>query len=471
MKDAKYQRNTLCLYDYRGVEEHLSAMAAKGWRLERVGARLWKYRRAEPARVRYAVTYSAGASQFNPGPTEGQQSLAELCAAAGWEKVCDWFQMQIFSTEDENALPLETDEALRLENIHRSMRKNFLPSSISLLAVSLLVTVCFLGTLLFHPLRIFERGTSFLTGPLFLLCTVLEIYTLCHYYGWRRKSRRSIENGGACAPINTRAYQRLNRAGLAMVGLLVVLYLLMEFFGGTRGLALFYIVYAPLFFLIVFLVRRTTALLRKLKASKGLNMLGTLAVDVVLCALLIGGLTYGAIHFGWFFGVGGETYEYRGHEWDAHPPEDVPLTLSDLTGMELAHVTRDWLREGSFFLPHSRCRETALWEDGPVRCETLFLSYDVYTPKFAWLRDALLEEQLEDAELRIAEIPGFRKTRRYEPEDPVPWGAEAAYRKYWDGDALNAWLLVWPDRVVQVEVDSPTPEQKAVIRARLGPQA
>ena len=78
MKDVKYCRSTLCLYDYRGVEEHLSAMAAQGWRLEKAGNSRWKYRRAEPAQVRYAVTYNAGASQFNPGPTEGQESLEEL---------------------------------------------------------------------------------------------------------------------------------------------------------------------------------------------------------------------------------------------------------------------------------------------------------------------------------------------------------------------------------------------------------
>ena len=63
MKDVKYRWNTLCIYDYRGVEEHLAAMAAKGWRLERAGNSIWKYRRAQPAKVRYAVTYSAGASQ------------------------------------------------------------------------------------------------------------------------------------------------------------------------------------------------------------------------------------------------------------------------------------------------------------------------------------------------------------------------------------------------------------------------
>lgn len=34
MKDTKYRWNTFQLYDCRGVEAHLAAMAAKGWRLE-----------------------------------------------------------------------------------------------------------------------------------------------------------------------------------------------------------------------------------------------------------------------------------------------------------------------------------------------------------------------------------------------------------------------------------------------------
>ena len=55
MKNVTYRWNTFQLYDYRGVEEHLSAMAAQGWRLEKASGSLWKYRRAEPASLRYAV--------------------------------------------------------------------------------------------------------------------------------------------------------------------------------------------------------------------------------------------------------------------------------------------------------------------------------------------------------------------------------------------------------------------------------
>ena len=465
MKDTKYRFETLCLYDYRGVEEHLSSMAAQGWRLEKAGNTFWKYCRAEPKKVRYAVTYSATASQFNPRPTEGQRSLAELCEAAGWRKVCDWFQMQIFCTEDPDAVPLETDEALRLENIHRSMRKNFLPSNLLLLAIGLFMSVSFLGTLFLNPLRIFEQNSKFLTGPMVIMVAILGIYTLLHYYGWRRRSRRSVEDGGPCAPVNTRAHQRLNHGGLALVGLLVVLYLLMELFTGGRGMLLFYAVYIFLFLLVVFLVRQSTAFFRHCGASKGGNIAGTLIVDFVLVSVLIGGLSYGAIHFDWFFGSGtGETYRFRDMEWNVEPARNFPLTISDLTGETYEHIYRACRDRGSFFLPERSYWERVVHENGPGRPLPLELYYTVREPRLAWLRDALVEE-----ETAVKSYPHWES--RYAAEDPGPWGAEAAYLRYLDGEPSGTWLLVWPGRVVGIYLeDPPTDREKAVIGQCLAPK-
>ena len=50
MKDRKRELNLYQLYDYQGVERHLEAMAAKGWRLERVGTYFWQYRRKRSLR-------------------------------------------------------------------------------------------------------------------------------------------------------------------------------------------------------------------------------------------------------------------------------------------------------------------------------------------------------------------------------------------------------------------------------------
>ena len=50
MSERRRRFENFALYDYQGVEAHLSRMAAKGWRLEKAGNSLWTYRQAEPLR-------------------------------------------------------------------------------------------------------------------------------------------------------------------------------------------------------------------------------------------------------------------------------------------------------------------------------------------------------------------------------------------------------------------------------------
>ena len=330
MKNATYRWNTFQLYDCRGVEEHLAAMAAKGWRLERAGGILWKYRRAEPAKIRYAVTYSGSASQFEPGPTEEEQSLEELCAAAGWEKVSDCSKMQIYSTEDPNAVPLETDEALRLQNIHRCMWRSFLPANLVLLLLTLFLgRDFFLALVTWDLYGMLNSNAILISGALFLAAALLQVYLLAGYFLWRRRSRRSVEEDGTCLP----AGRGSRWASLGIWILLILLtaaFLLSELDQGHRGTVLYFAAYMALFNLIGVLVRGTTALLRKRGASKTSNIAWTLVVDIALAFTLIGGLVWARYEYGWFSDErpAGETYEYRDQDWDVSPQQDFPLTLS-----------------------------------------------------------------------------------------------------------------------------------------------
>ena len=52
-------------WDGTYAERHLEKMARKGWRLENAGNPFWIYRRAEPANLRYAITYFPTASVFD----------------------------------------------------------------------------------------------------------------------------------------------------------------------------------------------------------------------------------------------------------------------------------------------------------------------------------------------------------------------------------------------------------------------
>lgn len=453
MRSTKYRMENLTLYDYRRVEEHLSTMAAKGWRLESVGARLWKYRRAEPARVRYAVTYIPDASQFNPGPTEGQQALEELCGAAGWEKVTDWFQMQIYCSEAADPIPLETEESVRLEAVHRSMKRNFLPSNIFLLLLSLVMLGLFLRTLIVDPLRILESSANLFAGPLWLLMSVTLLVSLAHYGLWYRRSKRSTAQSGPCADPGDIRW--VNWAGFAFLIPWTALYLLSYLAQGLSGPVAYFVLHMLVICLIILLLRKITALLRRMKASFGLNLFLTLLADVVLAAVLMGALTFAAIRGGWFSTRTGETYTYAREPWDVSPV-DIPLTVSDLTGETYSHIRRYKYHEGSVLISRRSCRETVLEGE-----ERLWLSYEITKPR-SWLYPLVLKEALASGENEVfdeivwQEIPS------------APWGAEAAYRRTLGGDPVDTWLLVFPDRLVSISPDWVlTPEQMALAGERL----
>ena len=461
MKTHKYRLENLVIYDYRGVEEHLSQMAAKGWELEKAGSSLWKYRRIEPAQIRYAVTYSPDASRFNPGPTVGQQSLEELCAAAGWKKICDWNQMQIFSSWEEHPMPLETDEGLRLENIHRAMKKSPLRGNLVLLLLALFWGVSIWGTLFTAPFKVLSSNGKLFSGSMWTFLVLLELYTFAHYFLWRQRSLRAIADGGGCVPLG-RGYQIVNKLSWAVLTLLLAGFLLAELVLGNRGSILYLSMYMSLFFVVVFLVRKTTELLQNRKVSKGANIAGTLVVDVVLCFALIGGLAYASIHFGWFSKDSGEIYVYQNRDWDVHPPEGAPLTLSGLTGESYAHIRREWVREGSLLLPCRSFWEQALPEGSD---ETEGIAYTIWDTKNPWLYRSIVDN------FRAKSTVIFGTYWMGRPEDPADWGVEAVYRRYFSGSEgespESAFLLCQPGRIVRLDLywEPGTAERQRIVQA------
>ena len=84
MLRTKRRMEFFAFYDDQGIARHLERMARKGWLIERINNYFWTYRKIEPQRLRFAVTYFPEASDFNPGPTENQQTFQEYCESAGW---------------------------------------------------------------------------------------------------------------------------------------------------------------------------------------------------------------------------------------------------------------------------------------------------------------------------------------------------------------------------------------------------
>ncbi len=196
MKDVKYQLELFALYDKDAVEEKMTKMAANGWLVESPGNFLWKYRKIEPQKLQFCVTYFPDASEFDPAPTEGQQLMEEFAAKDGWKIAARFGQMQIFYSEEASPTPIETDAVVQVQNIHRAMKKNMIPTHIFMLILSIL--------------QFFFSGWQYATDPIDFLSTPYMLYMvpmwffialsamseLILYYRWYIKARKTAQESG-----------------------------------------------------------------------------------------------------------------------------------------------------------------------------------------------------------------------------------------------------------------------------------
>ena len=454
MRNTKREFCSYLIFDYRGVEAHLSQMAARGWRLEKIGPWFWTYRRAEPAQVAYAVTYLPSVSQFSPEPSADRENLEELCAAAGWEPVAEWVQMQIFANERPDPVPLETEESVRLEIIHRSMKKNFLPWNVVALALALVMAGLQVKTLLTDPYSLLS-STNLFPSFVWELLLVLQAGNLLWYGRWLRRSRRSVAQGGACADVGP-GLRRFNLVILWLVLALAALFLVSTLLTTGAEIGLFVVCYTAGLVLLILLVDRTRRALKRRGTARGLNVFLTLLVDVVLAVVLVG--VGPMVIVGLVSSNSGSIY-YQGEHWDADPVP-LPLTVEDVTGQHYEHVRRYDIGSGSLLIRERSCRETVL--DGE---DLVILDYDITTLALPGLYDLALEHCQTE---RYSSWP-----YRWQETDPAPWGAEAAYQLFKDTgvfqDTYSLYILCWPDRIVQLNLSdlAPTPDQMAVIGEKL----
>ena len=143
------RRYELAKFDFSeadAIGEHLSAMAEKGWQLDRAGPYLWGYRKASPQKLRYAIGYLPGPHSSAPLPPEELAAFRDLYQAAGWDFVADWYFVQIFCTDREDATPPDTDERVKLYALRRSVGKQMWINVVLAALIALLLGIAASGT-------------------------------------------------------------------------------------------------------------------------------------------------------------------------------------------------------------------------------------------------------------------------------------------------------------------------------------
>ncbi len=237
MKTKKLTYTNQLPYDYANIQSKLQEMALKGWKCTKFSNICIHYEKIEPQELKYDIIFIPSLSQFDGSPTGKEQNLISMCEEAGWEYVCQWDKAMVFCSSEENPTPIETDELLKLENIHKSMKKEYLPFSIGL--IFLLCISCFATykDIYIRPEEFFG-GSGIFHLSIIILLLLNQVLLFGQYTLWYKASKKSVEQDGKCA-IPTKI-SKLTNACLTLSSILYLIF----FFQSKDKVILFFILQA-----------------------------------------------------------------------------------------------------------------------------------------------------------------------------------------------------------------------------------
>lgn len=441
MKKTKRRLERFSFFDHTGMERHFEHMAAKGWMVEKAGA-LWRYRRCEPRKLRFAVTFYPRASMFDPEPTEEELTFREFCERTGWKFACSSAQLQIFYNEDPDAVPIDTDPVIELETLQRTFKRAYLPASLVLLGCCLMQFAMLLSDLATRPLYRLSSSLWTCSTVLLILVAVLLTVELGSYASWRRKALKAARRGEFLV---TGSHTKVRSFVLLLAGVTVLLQLGDMIRTSHSLLLACFALMALCMAGVAGLTWGIRALLRRLKAPKNLNRALTCTVPFVLgtagtflaVLLLVSGVTDG--RFAWGRDAKAETYEYRGMVWRLYRDE-LPLVIEDLLDADTENYSREKDGDESVFLGRFEYAQSPR-QDAPDRSSLPELSYEIVSVKLPFLYDFCVKAKLREA-----------KAGDWVPTDPAPWGAERAWLLVdaVTGERQDRYLLSAEKRIVEI---------------------
>lgn len=461
MKSIKRCICNFSFYDQQAIQEKLEDMAEKGWMLEKTGSFMWTYKRMEPKKLRFSITYFPGALDFDPRPTDDELTRIDFCRQDGWIPVTDWGVMQVFYNENMDAVPIETEPVTQVENIRRSMRKNVL-----------LPHLVLCGALLWNLFMRFSQWKRDIVGELsdpvslysvlmFGMLVLVTLYEIGFYFYWNIKAKSAAQNYGVFLSIQSRP------AASWVLMAFSALFLILTFtaFRGPLGSAMLLLCAVPLIMVIGDLIKRH---LKKRGISRNVNRMISVSSVILLTFLLLSIITASIIRSGSGFSSGENvvgTYEFYGRTREIYN-DPLPLEIE-----ALADVRAQWSKEAdhqeTVLLSSTEYRQYAVPVDGNDSVDERELEYTVSEVKWPFLYGFIKRAALN---ARQDQIHGdYVFTDHYEPVDASAWNADDAYQLHWSSSVINTYLLFWKNRIVELKFYwEPTPEQISIAAGILG---
>lgn len=434
MSDTKYAFPQFAFYDRTGIQTYLEKQARKGWILEDAGNFAWRFTRSYPRTLHYAVVYFPKVDLYDPSPTEQEETFREFCAHGGWILAGSNAQMQIFYSEAENPTPIETDPAIEVENIHRSMKKNVLRSYWIMLAVAILQLLVQWIPFQADPLEYLSSNLNLFMVVFWIVLLGLSVNRIVNYYHWHKRAEAAAEEDGIF--LKTRGYGNLEAVvSIFLLAVLVFILVTME----NRHMAVVLTVGMSSAVVVMALVE---AFRRKLKREgyDAKTSKKAMAIACAVIALACWGIMYAVI-----------LPVVNNSDWKRE--EAVSLDIRELIG-EGEYDTLVLYDQESVLLGYEKIFQVHDGEHTTPR-----MQYELAKVKLPALYDRCLAQMMD--------YPSRNPGSEYQWTDPAPWGAEEAWQLH-DGEELREWyVLCYEDAIVLLIPDwEMTAEQMAAVGAK-----
>ena len=431
MKNKIRRLETLSFYDHTGIEKHLAKMAQKGWMIEHITNQFWTYRKIEPQEYQIAVTYYPKASDFDPAPSDTQQTFYDFCAHTGWELACTWFQMQIFYNITETPVPIDTDPVYEVETIHKACKANYLRGYIFLLILGAVGTYFYFSGLIGHTLFLLSSpgnmvlySDSFL---LFLFCAV-ELIT---YFSWHKKAVKAAQDGIFMDTPSTAVFQK---AVLVALAALILFWIINLIFGQNPLMVVIVILVFTAVFLSRILVDAVKQFLKRKKVSAGLNRVLTILASFLIAFVLLGtvitiGITLSANT------VFSETIRI----------EEPPLKVENLMDTSYHVYITSTSSDASLLLSRLEIEQRQHFDDEPS-ADILYMKYDLYQVNISGLYHFF------ESQMKRTVLLAYGNDAQLIEVDNDLFGAVKAYCLTGaDGEQLNRYVLCYDNMLADIE--------------------
>ncbi len=480
MRNKKRVTAQFTFHDRTGIQNYLERMAEKGWMLEKCTKWSWHFRRIEPKKIHFAVSYFAKTSSFQPSPPEELLRFREFCEHTGWHFCAEAAQMQIFYNEAPDPVPIETDALLEIESIHKGVKKQVLPSFIALAAVAVLNGATQISDFLKFPI-VFLRSNLNLFVMLSILCLFLTVAVeIFSYFIWRARALKAARCDGSFIPT------RGNRTFI-----FILLYILLAAFAlliiseWNGFISKAFLIGMGYYLALLLLVHGISDIMKRKKVEAATNVTVTIILAFVLSFAMIGVLTWTLTKLEDISPVEETEEEYvlapdeeytsdTGRTYTAQH-HSLPIYAAELYDHEVPdNVYSDFhYVEESIVLTNHECgsRVRYDYDNSWPNFDYENLIYNITDLKVSFLRDHIINHLLIKYEHK-------RYDGRYEYRaiDTELWGADEAWQMYGTDyiggkkNPMQNYVIRWGDRILELHLPSvPNDDDIRLIAERLAP--